>query len=635
MSEDYSDHRVYEFGDFKLDVDRAALCRGDTDISLRPKAFDVLRHLVDHQGKLVSREDLHDAIWGDTVVTDDALTQCLIDIRRALDDSSQSIIRTVPRRGYIFELPVTRPADPTEASGPVAEPTRVRKVSYVHWGKSVFAIAVLGLLIILVFAVSTMTERLLDEQAAIDVAPETRDINPYSIAVLPLENLDPETTERYFVAGMYDSLISHLGKVDALQVTSRTSAMRVNTSQGMPYIGRQLGVANVVEAAVLRHGNQVRISVKLIDAASDQHIWSETYERPFDDVMAIQASVARTVARVIRAELTSEDEEQLARSLSIRSETFEAYLRALYQFQKETQEGYNQGISILNEALENDPTSALAYAALGQGYAELQHSALPISEAAYRAQAAAEKAIELDPMLAEGYLALGMYTFYSAWNFDEGIRHVRKALELNPSLAPAWYHLAWFLEIKGEDEEAIAAGEKTVALSPLNDFYVAWLADQYRDAGDFDTAIDLVASVLSLNPDYPVALFVLGNIHLDQENYADAAATHEKIAHYPFWEFAFAMSSAFAGEPEKTREILNSYEPEVNNAIVLANLHAVLGETDEAIHWMEQARDAKIAWYVALFGWFPGTRTLHADPRFVALAEEIGVAVEPFPKDRM
>ena len=498
--------------------------------------------------------------------------------------------------------------------------------------KSDYAILAV-LLVIAVITISTMTGRVLEEQAAIAVAPETRDINPHSIAVLPLENLDPETTERYFVAGMYDSLISHLGKINALQVTSRTSAMRVNTSQGMPYIGRKLGVANVVEASVLRTGNQLRISVKLIDAASDQHIWSETYERPFDDVMAIQASVARTVSRIIEANLTAEDEEQLARSLVIRPETFDAYLRAMYQFQMETQEGYQNGIEILRAALEDDPTSALAYAALGQGYTELQHSVLPISEAAYRAKAAAEKAIELDPTLAEGHLALGLHTFYSAWDFEEGERLVRQALELNPSLAYAWYHLAWFLEVKGDDEGAIAAGERTTVLSPLNDFYVAWLAEQYRDAGDFEKASELLAPVLSLNPNYPVALFVLGNIHLDNGRFEDAVSAHEKIAHDPFWTFAFAVSSALAGEPEKTREILDSYPPEVNNAIVRAMLHAVLGEADDAIHWMEQARDNRIAWYPGLFCFFHGSRMLHEDPRFVALADEIGVPVVPFPRD--
>jgi len=177
-------------------------------------------------------------------------------------------------------------------------------------------------------------------------------------------------------------------------VTSRTSASRVNTSQGIPYIGRKLGVRYVIEGAVYREGNRIRISVKLIDTLSDQHVWSETYERPFDDVMAIQASVARTVARIVEAKLTAQDEDQLARVLEIRPETFESYLQAMYQYQKETQEGYQKSIEILEAALANDPTSALAYAALSQGYSELVHSVLPVMEAMNRARAAVEKAVE-------------------------------------------------------------------------------------------------------------------------------------------------------------------------------------------------------------------------------------------------
>ena len=267
-------------------------------------------------------------------------------------------------------ITLTPPADSA-----TDEALALHKVDYVF---------LLVLLAIAVFTVSTMTQRVLEEQSALDIAPETRDINPLSVAVLPLENLNPKTTEEYFVAGMHDSLISSLGRVSALQVTSRTSARRVNTSQGLSQVGRTLGVANLVEGSVFRDGNLVRISIKLIDAASDQHIWSETYEQPFDNVMAIQASVARSVARVIEAHLTVVDEEQLARSLQIRPATFEAYLRAMFQFHKETQEGYQRGIEILEEALASDPTSALAYAALGQGYMELVHSMLPISEAAAR-----------------------------------------------------------------------------------------------------------------------------------------------------------------------------------------------------------------------------------------------------------
>jgi TolB-like protein/Tfp pilus assembly protein PilF len=490
-----------------------------------------------------------------------------------------------------------------------------------------------GLAILAAFGIFNLTQRALDEDLAREVAPEFRDINPHSIAVLPLENLSPETTERYFVSGMYDSLISNLGKVNALQVTSRTSASRINSSQGVPYIGRKLGVANVIEGAVYREGNRVRISVKLIDTASDQHIWSETYERPFDDVMAIQASVARTVARIIQAKLTAQDEEQLTRTLDIRPETFEAYLRAMFQYRKETQKGYQKGIEILEEALADDPTSALAYAALGQGYSELVHSVLPVMEAMKRARAATRKAVELDPTLAEAHLALGLEQLYGDMDFEASKKSFKRALELNPSLADAWYHLAWSLELMGDDEEAISAGEKTVELSPLSSFYIAWLADQYRDAGDYDRATELAESVLDLSPKYPVAWFVLGNVYLEQGRYEEAIVAHEKIAHFPFWAFALGQTYAWAGQPEEALEIARGYEHKPENAIPLTFIYAALGDVDKTVHWMKQAREQKLPWSLGMPSFFTSVRSLHEDPRIQAEAALFVTPLVPYPKN--
>jgi TolB-like protein/Tfp pilus assembly protein PilF len=507
--------------------------------------------------------------------------------------------------------------------GAPSESLALRKTDYV---------ILLIFLAIAAFTVSTMTQRVIEEQVAIDVAPETRDINPHSIAILPLENLSPETTERYFVSGMYDSLISNLGKVSALQVTSRTSATRVNTSQGIPFVGRKLGVANVIEGSIFRDGNQVRISVKLIDAASDQHIWSETYERPFDDVMAIQASVARTVARIVAARLTNLDEEQLARTLEIRPATFEAYLRAMFQYRKETQESYQKGIEILQKALENDPASALAYAALGQGYGELGHSVLPVKEAQKRAGAAAEKAIELDPTLAEAHLSMGMYQMYGKGDFEAARISLERAIELNPSLTDAWYHLAWWFEMKGDDDEAIVAGEKTVELSPLSSFYISWLADQYRDAQDYDKAIELAKSVLSLDPNYPVAWFALGNAYLEQDRFEEAIAAHEKISHMPFWAFALGQTYAWAGQPEKALIIAQGYPHKPPFAIPLTIIYAALGDVEQAVYWMEQARNEAQPWRMGMPGYFTSVRSLHEDPRIQAEAEKLGMALIPYPK---
>jgi TolB-like protein/Tfp pilus assembly protein PilF len=490
----------------------------------------------------------------------------------------------------------------------------------------------LALMALVAIGVYNLSQRALEEALVLERAPETRDINPQSIAVLPLENLSPETTERYFVTGMYDSLISNLGKINALQVTSRTSASRVNTSQGIPFIGRKLGVANVIEGSVFREGNRVRISVKLIDAASDQHIWSETYERPFDDVMAIQDSVARTVARIVQANLTAQDEDQLSRVLQIRPDTFESYLRAMYQYRKETQEGYQAGIEILEEALANDPTSALAYAALGQGYSELVHSILPRMEAMKRARAAVEKAVELDPTLAEAHLALGLHQMYGDWDLEAAKDSLHHAMDLNPSLADAWYHWAWWLELMGDDEEAIAAGEVTVELSPLSSFYLSWLADQYRDAGDPEKAIELAESVIALSPKYPVAWFVLGNAYLDQGRFDEAIAAHENLARMPLWAYALGQTYAWAGQPEKALEIAQQYEEKPSKGIALAVIYAALGDIEKALYYSTQAREKKLPWAIGLFSYFTATRSLLEDPRIRAEAERYPTPLVPYPK---
>lgn len=488
-------------------------------------------------------------------------------------------------------------------------------------------VVLLILLFIAVFTVSSMTGRVLQEQAALDIAPETRAIQSNTVAVLPLEDLSSDPDQAYFASGMYDTLISSLCKVTALRVTSRTSASRLDTNLTVPMIGRRLGVAYVIEGSVTREANQVRITVQLIDAAADQHVWAETYERDFVDVISVQADVARAVARAIQVKLSEQDEIGLSRSLQIRPQTFEAYLRAMFQFRKESRRAYRRGIEILETALENDPTNGLAYAGLAQGYAELGHSPYPVQGAYKRAKAAADKALELDDMLAEAHLAAGMYKSYYEYDWEGAEREYRRAIELNPSLADAWYHLAWLLELLGRDEEAIAAGERTVELSPLSSFYTSWLASQYRDAGQFEHAIDLAESVLEVSPEYPVAWMVLGNAYAETGRFDQAIAAHEEIADSAFWSWTLATTYARAGQAGRARAIAESIEPKDDNAFPLVLIYSALGDKEEALHWMQRAYEIRIPWYPWLLAWFPSSRFLYDDPDIRAKAREIGLTL--------
>jgi tetratricopeptide (TPR) repeat protein len=224
-----------------------------------------------------------------------------------------------------------------------------------------------------------------------------------------------------------------------------------------------------------------------------------------------------------------------------------------------------------------------------------------------------------------------MYKQYYEYDWEGAAQGYKRALELNPSLTDAWYHQAWHLELFGRDDEAIAAGEKTVELSPLGPFYLSWLADQYRDAGDYDKAIEMAESVLELNPDYPVAWLVIGNAYGEMGRFDEAIAAHKQIADYPFWSWALATTYGWAGQADKAREILTTIEPEVENAIPLALIYASLGDVDNALHWMNQAREIKIPWYPWLLGWFAASRVLHDEPVIIAQAQELGVPLQSGP----
>ncbi len=481
------------------------------------------------------------------------------------------------------------------------------------------------LALLAVFGLYNLSGRALQEGATAQEILEASHLLPGTIAVLPLENLSPDAEQEYFVSGMHEALINSLCKVSALRVTSRTSAKLVDTDLTVPMIARTLGVANVIEGSILREGDRVRVSVQLIDAASDRHLWAETYERAVDDVLGLQADVARSVALAVQVKLTSQDEQQLARSLDIRPDTWESYLKAMFQFRKETLRGREAGIAILEEALENDPTSALAYAGLAQGWSELGHSFFPVRGAYPRAKAAADRAIAIDDTLAEAHLAVGMYKAYYEYDWAGAEASLRRAIELNPSLVDAWYHLAWLLELFERDEEAIEYGEKAVELDPLSPIWSAWLADQYRDAGDYEKAVDTAEYVLGLYPEFPIGWFVLGNTFAEMGRFDEAIEAHAHLEERPMWYWVRAYSFGLAGREQEAQEIIARIDPETDNGFPLAMLYATLGDYDNALFWLDRIGDIRMPWYPWLVSWFQVFRPYHDRPEIIERARELGV----------
>jgi serine/threonine-protein kinase len=278
-----------------------------------------------------------------------------------------------------------------------------------------------------------------------------------SLAVLPLQNLTGDPEQEYFADGMTEALIANLGKIGALQVRSRTSIMQYkNVKKPLTEIARELNVNAVVEGSVMRVAEQVRITVQLINAPTDTHLWVDSYERDLRDILTLLSEVARTIARQIEITVTPDQEARLAARRPVNPETYKAYLKGMFHLNKMTPEGTEKGLDYLRQAIEKDPADPLAYGGLALGYVASAHAPGAPPDAFARAEAAALEALELDDTLAEAHAALAQIKLYRDWDWAGAEQAFQRALKLNPSLTLTRAHYSFYLLLFGRTDEASA-----------------------------------------------------------------------------------------------------------------------------------------------------------------------------------
>lgn len=417
-----------------------------------------------------------------------------------------------------------------------------------------------------------------------------------SIAVLPLDNVSGDSDQEYFVDGMTDALITSLARIGALKVVSRTSAMRYKDSGlSLPEIAMRLGVRAVLEGSVSYLGGRIRITAQLIDATSDRNLWAQSYDRDVEDVLTLQNDLALDIAREVSIAVTPEERTRLLTSRRVNPETYEAYLRGMYYLNGSTAEDVETGLRFLQEAVDRDPGDPLAYAGLALGYATIAHSIAPPEGTWQSARAAAQRAINLDPDLAEAHLALGNVKLYFEWDFEGAEQALLRAIEINPSLAMSHYHYAWYLCLVGRLDEAIAEHIRARDLDPLTPLHTAWLGSLYSYRGDFDLAIETAERALELNPDMPAARIVRVIAYLGQGRFEEAVRAHEElVALAPLWGGLLAVTYARTGDEPRAREVLAELEERYNNepsgwlSRDIAIGYAALGQSEQAARWLAQ-----------------------------------------------
>ena len=353
-----------------------------------------------------------------------------------------------------------------------------------------------------------------------------------SVAVLPLANFSGSAEDEYFVQGMTESLITDLAKIGSLRVISRTSVMRYKgANKPLTEIARELNVETIVEGSVLRSGDRIRITAQLIDAASDRHLWAQSYERDLRDVLKLQSEVAGAIAREIKIKLSPQEQASLANTPRVDPEAYQAYLKGRFHWNKRTEQGFRKGIEFFEEAIEKDPRYALAYAGLADCYALLAatgYSGAATQEAVSKAADAARRAIELDDSLSEAHTSLGYIKFRFEWEWVAAEREFRRAIELQPGYPTAHQWYAMCLGLLGRTEEALTEMRRALALDPLSLTINAGLARTLASAGQLDRAVEQIWKVLEMEPSFTQAYFDLGLIYAEHGKVEEAIAALER-----------------------------------------------------------------------------------------------------------
>jgi TolB-like protein/DNA-binding winged helix-turn-helix (wHTH) protein/Tfp pilus assembly protein PilF len=631
---------VVRFGTYEVSFQSGELRKAGMRIRVQPQPMKLLQILLERPGEVVAREELRSRVWPEETFGDfdQAVNIAIAKLRSALGDSAENprYIETLPKRGYRFIANVSvveadihpkqlesaaRDLLRTESGRPLPHAGLPLAAKNWLWPTRRVIVALALVLSLPILAVWLFRSR---------GRPPT---GIRSLAVLPLENLSGDASQDYFADGMTDELITDLAQIRALRVISRTSVMAYkHARKPLPEIARELNVDAVVEGSVLRAGDQVRITAQLIEASTDKHLWSQSYEGELRDTLALQNRVAGAIADQIRIHLTPQEEAALKNVKVVNPEAYESYLKGRYFWNKRTADGLKAALAYFNQAIEEDPKYAQAYSGLADTYALLgdwQYAVMTPKEAFPKAKAAAIKALELDNTLSEAHTSLAFSLDLFDWNWEAAEKEFRRAIELNPGYATAHHWYAWHLSGMGRNSEAIAEMRKAENLDPLSLIINADLAELLLIARFSDQSIQQSRKTLDMDPNFAVAHYDLGQALLQKHMYSEAIAELETAtklsADSPICKSTLAYAYAISGRRNDALKILNDLTRRSNgfsNAAEIALIYAGLGENDQAMAWLEKAYSERFNPSILLR---PAFDPLRSDTRFQKLVHRIGL----------
>lgn len=646
--------RGYVFDEFMLDLDRGCLWRAGREIKLRYKSFEALKYLVERSGRLVSKEEMLQALWPEAFVTDDSLVQCLIEVRRALGDDAHRYVKTIPRRGYLFDAPVRdfdslataalnlpglndgaqveaastviEGQERTEANTELKDAARNGAPSTIAGSpqsrqrlKPTIIIAVF-LLAGLVTAVLWLTSRSRSAKTVAEVG---------SIAVLPFKSIDAGAGDEYLGLGMADDLITRLSNLRRVVVRPTSAVLKYGSGNPDPVAaGRALGVESVLEGSIRRAGGRIRVTVQLVSVADGASLWAEKFDEKFTDILSVQEAVAEHISQSLALRLTGDERRLLTKRYTNNVEAYQHYLKGRYFLNRRTEAGYQKCLEHFQEAIRLDQRYAPAYAGLADAYNMIGLYAfafLPPHEVYPKAKAAAEEALKIDGALGEAHAALAYTKLNYDWDWPAVERQYQRAIELQPDDGNLQHFYSHYRMAQGRVEESLAASLRALKLDPLDLTLNAHLGWHFLYARAYDRAAEQLLKTIELDPNFVNAHLYLGFVYEQQGlNEAAIAELSKAVAlsdesRRPVMEAALGHAYAVAGKRAEAQRVLDRLKAATKRRFIspysIAVIYASLGDKERAVVWLNRAYEERDNWLIYLKV-EPRLDPLRSDARF-------------------
>jgi TolB-like protein/DNA-binding winged helix-turn-helix (wHTH) protein/Tfp pilus assembly protein PilF len=625
------------FKTFRLDTENHLLWRHSDRIAIAPKGFDVLAYLVEHAERVVTQDEILDALWPETHVNPEVLRKYILEIRKALGDRPETpeFIETVPKRGYRFVAPVMdesaaeRPDVPSSGAteehpiekddDPATAPSE-QEVLFAQ--RRLLKLAIMAMLAV-VAAAGLSGYFLLARNGR-----NAHSVTGTSIAVLPFADVSPAKDQQYLSDGLAEQLINDLAKVPGLKVIGRSSSFHFrDSSEDARDVGRKLAVANVLEGSVRREGNHVRITTELIKVDDGFQLWSETYDREINDIFAVQDEIARAATEALQPKLLEGDGQPVASvSRSTNPEAYQAYLEAKYFIGRgASKEDLGKALAYTDTAIKFDERYAPAWALRSSVQNVMATvSLIDVTEGFRRARDDAERAIALAPTFGSAYLALARTQIFYDWDWDAANTCLTKAAALEPGNAEIFQIHSRLSALLGNLDEAVNLGEQSVTLDPLDTIsrlqlgYVLYVGSRY------DAAQVELQKALDLNPQAGFVHVTLGKILMAEAKPQQALAEIEKEPNDWARLTASALVYHMLGREQDSNAALASLiaKHDTDSAYQIAEVYAFREESDKAFQWLERAYEQRDAGLPEIKT-DPLVKSLRHDPRYTALLKRM------------